>query len=219
MKSFKWMISYCVFSVLGLFTAFYLVSGFLKPAQSQESMPPSGDIPVEFFQDEGIKSGNEPAKSFQDSNAAGGASNAPVGNVPPPPQGAYQDVDAVTAPSVPIFSDVNYIYDSAGKRDPFEPYRKAKGVSVKKVDIDVRDPLQMYPTDKYSVIGILWEVNKPRAMVKDPDGIVHVVVKNTRIGKNEGYVAVIREGEIVVVETLYDEGNPAKHTVVLSLKK
>lgn len=141
------------------------------------------------------------------------------GAVPPPPQGADQDVDAVTAPSVPIFSDVNYVYDSAGKRDPFEPYRKAKGVVVKRVDIETRDPLQMYPTDKYSVIGILWEVNKPRAMVRDPDGVVHVVVKNTRIGKNEGYVAVIREGEIVVVETLYDEGNPAKHTVVLSLKK
>lgn len=210
MKSFKWMISYCIFSVLGLFTAFYLVSGILKPANSQEGAPPSGDIPAEFFQDEnaGVGGGSVPVK---DMNANP--------SVPLPPQGAEQDVDAVTAPSVPIFSDVNYVYDSAGKRDPFEPYRKSRGVVVKKVDTETRDPLQMYPTDKYTVNGILWEVNKPRAMVVDPDGVVHVVVKNTRIGKNEGYVAVIREGEIVVVETLYDEGNPTKHTVVLSLKK
>lgn len=202
MKSLKWMISYCIFAVLGLFTAFYVISGIVKPAQSQTELPPSGDLPADF------------------ANPENGMQMPSNNSVPPPPPASMDmDVDSVTAPTTPIFTDVNYTYSAEGKRDPFEPYRKRTGLIQKKVEVEITDPLQLHTLDKFTLIGILWDVNKPRAMVRDPDGRVYVIVKNTRIGRNEGYVAAIREGEVVVIETFYDEGNGTKQSAILSLKK
>ncbi len=45
------------------------------------------------------------------------------------------------------------------------------------------------------------------------------MIKGQKIGKNEGFIAEIREGEIVVVE-LYDmNGKVIKESVVVPIKK
>jgi type IV pilus assembly protein PilP len=62
-------------------------------------------------------------------------------------------------------------------------------------------------------------VKRPRAMINDPDGKVHIVGPNTKIGLRNGYIAVIREGEIVVVETVEENGRLVSSAQIVKLAK
>jgi type IV pilus assembly protein PilP len=108
-------------------------------------------------------------------------------------------------------------YDPGALRDPFKAFRAARPLDAGPKAI--LEPLQRFDVDRLRVVGILWDVRVPRAMVRDPDGGVHTVIKNSKIGRNEGFVAVIREGEVVVVETLYEDGKVLKDTRVMELTK
>lgn len=136
----------------------------------------------------------------------------------PGPQDATVD-NGATAGGPPIPTYVvpkdGYAYDPTGKRDPFKPFRAAVG-DIKKV---VLEPLQKWDLDRLKVVGILWDVRNPRAMVKDPEGAVYIVTKNSKIGRNEGYVAAVREGEVVVIETKYTETGAIKETYVMEFRK
>ena len=143
----------------------------------------------------------------------------PQGEPPKPgPQDGTID-NGATAGSPPIPTYVvpkdGYAYDPTGKRDPFKPFRAAVS-DIKKV---VLEPLQKWDLDRLKVVGILWDVRNPRAMVKDPDGALHIVTKNSKIGRNEGYVAAVREGEVVVIETKYTETGAIKETYVMEFRK
>lgn len=62
-------------------------------------------------------------------------------------------------------------------------------------------PLQRYELNEFKLVGIMWDVHDPKAMFVDPDHQVHVVGRDESIGKKNGYIAAIREGEVVVVES------------------
>ncbi|WP_413288690.1 pilus assembly protein PilP [Bdellovibrio sp. HCB337] len=136
--------------------------------------------------------------------------------MPPPMEGS--------APVIPQFaSDEQYTYDPTGRRDPFKPYRTYRPApqvtaGPAKV-IDESDPLQRWDLDRFAVVAIIWEVRQPKAMVKDPDGKMFMIGKNTKIGRNSGHVAAIREGEVLVVELIETEGVQTKEVKILELKK
>ncbi len=225
MKSLRWMASYILVAALGLWLSFFVSMKFMTPAHSQEA-PSSGDLPAEFMQD----------------LEKGAGATPPTGQVPASPgtagaQPAHEEVpvyteapigDGVTAPSgnEPMGNSGidGYVYDPTGKRDPFKPFKAiqtgggstatAPGGASKAVD-----PLQRWDLDRLQIVGILWEVNRPRAMVRDPDGGVYTVLKNSKIGRNEGVVTAIREGEIVVVETFYVDGATQKESKVMEFRK
>lgn len=142
---------------------------------------------------------------------------------PAPTEFAQEEVQ----PSAPLFkSDDGYTYDVTGKRDPFSPYDfggepTAKEPVVKgPTDEEIRsNPLLAYEVKQYQVIGVMWEVKDPKALLKDPSGKVHMVKKNTRIGRNKGFVAEIREGEVVVTEPFNESGLNTAITQVISLPK
>lgn len=152
--------------------------------------------------------------------------------VPPPPAeppkgstpGEAPVGDGATAvspsPHVEYIPQDNYMYDPTGKRDPFKAYKAVRPLpKASAPKPESLEPLQRWELDRLQIVGILWDVRTPRAMVKDPDGAVYTVTKNSKIGRNEGFVAAIREGEVVVVETKYEEGNPVKEPKVMELKK
>lgn len=136
-------------------------------------------------------------------------------DLPPPP---VQDLptDGVPTSNTEAFvpglnSPDGYIYDPTGRRDPFKPY----GTGLSQLPLPVEDPnsaiipppvnlepLQFYDIGQLKVVGIIWEVSNPKAMIRDPLGKLHLVRKETKVGRNNGFVAVIREGEIVIVEPL-----------------
>ena len=74
-----------------------------------------------------------------------------------------------------------------------------------KVEVPL-EPLQRFELSDIKILGIMWDINEPRAMLADPTGKVHIVKQEQKIGRNNGVLALIREGELVVVEGI-DPGN------------
>jgi len=108
----------------------------------------------------------------------------------------------------PIANDV-YIYDPTGKRDPFRPEDDKEVISDDggkrrsgPAPLAPRElePLEAFDVSQIKVLAIIWDVKNPRALVKDPNGQTHLLKLKSRIGKKNGFVVAIREGEIVVVE-------------------
>jgi type IV pilus assembly protein PilP len=96
-----------------------------------------------------------------------------------------------------------FSYDPTGLRDPFQPFAPAQpnGPVILTPQVVVSDdPLQNFELSQLRVVGIIWGVKKPKAMVRDPSGKLHMVFKDSKMGRYGGFVAEIREGEIVVVE-------------------
>ena len=118
-----------------------------------------------------------------------------------------------------FFEDLQY--SPADKRDPYLPYFVTlKQKLAQNIPSAPLEPLQAYALSELKIVGIIWDVGRPKALVLDPSGKSHIVVENTKLGKDYGYVAAIREGEIIVVEPIQDaEGKKGYQTKVLKLSK
>jgi type IV pilus assembly protein PilP len=110
-----------------------------------------------------------------------------------------------------------YIYDPKGRRDPFKPYVEIKAAEESELAGPLL-PLQQFDLEQLRLVGIIWNVSDPKAMFVDPRNQVHVVRHDERIGKRNGYVAVIREGEVVVVEAVNVNGDLMYSTRVLKIR-
>jgi type IV pilus assembly protein PilP len=97
-----------------------------------------------------------------------------------------------------IESQADYVYNPIGKRDPFRAFLSLGGRGVE--DETPRTPLQRYEIDEYRLVGIIWGIDRPRALVEDPDSVGHVMEIGTYIGKNWGKVTQITASEVVVTE-------------------
>ncbi len=140
-----------------------------------------------------------------------------------------QDID----PSVKFISSQEFVYDPIGRRDPFKSYfyvsKKSSTASMtgsspvrssiptllQAPDQGVVENLESFELAQFSVAAILWDVKDPKAMLESPTKKMFMVHKHTKVGKNSGYVASIREGEIVVVEVAPDGKTPTTRVMVL----
>ena len=94
-------------------------------------------------------------------------------------------------------------YFSAGKRDPFRPLAsKAKGAAAR--PRENLSPLERFELGQLKLVGIVWDIKEPRAMVEDGLGLGYIVKVGTPIGPNEGKVKAIKPREIVIEETYTD---------------
>lgn len=94
-------------------------------------------------------------------------------------------------------------YFSAGKRDPFRPLAsKAKGAAAR--PRENLSPLERFELGQLKLVGIVWDIKEPRAMVEDGLGLGYIVKVSTSIGPNEGKVKAIKPREIVIEETYTD---------------
>ena len=88
-------------------------------------------------------------------------------------------------------------------RDPFISLRQELGDSKQIVNQTVLGPylpLERFDIDQFQLMGIIWNTDEPRALLMDPNKQSHIVKKNDRIGLYKGYLAEIREGEIIIAE-------------------
>jgi type IV pilus assembly protein PilP len=103
----------------------------------------------------------------------------------------------------------SFSYSAGDLRDPF----------VATVDIEEKDtttstlnpdksrprqPLEFYPLDSLSMVGILEQHENQWALVKDPQNTVHRVQVGNYMGKSEGRVTEINESAIFLVEIIPD---------------
>lgn len=151
--------------------------------------------------------------------------NFPQGGVPPAnsPAASPEPSDSAT---LQFQNPEGYNYDPTGRRDPFKPYGESQSIQAAPVSRDpeepkvVVEPLQAYDISEFKLLGIIWQVKDPKAMVLDPAGKTHLIRKQTKIGRNNGFVAAIREGEVIVVEpTVAENGAPTALTRVMNLTK
>lgn len=109
-------------------------------------------------------------------------------------------------------------YDPRGRKDPFVQPIADKALKPG-AEHGPLLPLQAYNLDQLRLVGIIWDVRHPKAMIKDPDGKTHIVGPNTKLGPKNGYIAVIREGEMVVVETTEQLGKLVSTAQVVKIAK
>jgi type IV pilus assembly protein PilP len=86
-----------------------------------------------------------------------------------------------------------------GKRDPFRPFTlnivKAGLPSPKSLS-----PLERYELGQLKLVGVIWDVKQPNAIVEDAAGLGYVVRTGTPIGSNEGKIKRIQPAGLVIEE-------------------
>ena len=111
-----------------------------------------------------------------------------------------------------------FIYDTKGRRDPFQPYVEMRAPEEGDIQGPLL-PLQRYDIDDIKLTGIIWDVKNPKALFIDPGKQTYVLGRDDRLGRNNGYIAVIREGEVVVVEAQRIRGETVYSTRILKLSR
>jgi Tfp pilus assembly protein PilP len=84
------------------------------------------------------------------------------------------------------------------KRDPFRPFTLNR-VSGRRPRQDL-SPLERYELGQLKLVGIIWDIKQPNAIVEDAAGLGYVIKTGTPIGSNEGKVKRIQPTGIVVEE-------------------
>ena len=104
-----------------------------------------------------------------------------------------------------------------GKRDPFRPFTlNARGGSAPRREN--LSPLERYELGQLKLVGLIWDIKEPNAMVEDSAGLGYRVKVGTPIGPNEGKVKAIERDGIVVEEFHVDlYGAKTKHEVKIKL--
>ena len=93
-------------------------------------------------------------------------------------------------------------YSSAGKRDPFRPF--VLELRPKRRARENLSPLERVEVSQLKLVGIVWDLPEPRAMVEDSAGLGYVIKIGTPIGRNDGTVKVIAPKEVVIEENFFD---------------
>lgn len=112
-------------------------------------------------------------------------------------KGPVEQVTEVQAKEEEAEED-EFVYNPIGKRDPFKSF--LGGGDVIDRDGPPRTATQKYELDQYQLVGIIWGVERPRALLQDPDAVGHVAEIGTYVGRNWGKITMITSGEVVVTE-------------------
>lgn len=88
-------------------------------------------------------------------------------------------------------------------RDPFRPF--TLDLQPKKVAEDeFLTPLQRYDLQQLTVVGVLLDLEPPRAMVQDDAGMGYIVTPGTLIGRRSGVVTDVQSRQVLIEETFVD---------------
>ena len=111
-----------------------------------------------------------------------------------------------------------FIYDVVNRRDPFLAYAEYVPVDTA-APTRPMSPAQRFDLDQLRLVGIMWDIRDPKAMFMDPEAEVIVLGRDEGIGNRNGYIASIREGEVVVVEAIRKRGDIIYKTRVLRIER
>jgi type IV pilus assembly protein PilP len=100
-------------------------------------------------------------------------------------------------------------------RDPFRPPNIQARTGTR--SRDNLSPLERFELGQLKVVGIVWDVKEPKAMVEDNGGLGYTIQVGTPIGASEGRVKGIHRDQ-VVVEEIYEDVSGKKRTREVSMK-
>lgn len=93
-------------------------------------------------------------------------------------------------------------YSPVGKPDPFRPWGLT--VAAPPRPKETLSPLERYELGQLKLVGVIWNIREPKAMVEDSAGLGYVLRIGTPIGPNEGKVKAIKPSEVVIEERYVD---------------
>ncbi len=190
------ILAYVLAGVLSVGGAFFISMRFIAHSVAQESAPlDSTQAPPQDQSGNGQNVSPPQAAPMND----GGASEQSSGLV---------ELEGFLEP---------FIYDMVNRRDPFLPF--AEFIPTEDVPNRPMSLAQRFSLDELRLVGIMWDVRQPRAMFMDPDKEVLMLGRDESIGNRNGYIAAIREGEVVVVESVRKRGEIIYRTRVLRLER
>jgi len=101
-------------------------------------------------------------------------------------------------------------------RDPFLPMTARTKVQTRRREN--LSPLERFDLSQLKLVGIIWNIKEPRALVEDSAGLGYVVKVGTPIGNNDGKIKAIGRDAIVVEESYADAyGKPARRDVSMKI--
>ena len=62
------------------------------------------------------------------------------------------------------------------------------------------EPIRRFPLASYQLVGIIWDVKKPKAMFIDRLNNIHMLRENDFIGNAKGVITSIQSGSVTVLE-------------------
>ena len=98
-------------------------------------------------------------------------------------------------------------------RDPFRPSSIQTRTSNR--SRDNLSPLERFELGQLKVVGIVWDIKEPRAMIEDTAGLGYTILVGTPIGGSEGKVKAINRNQVVVEESFQDFSGKKKTREVL----
>lgn len=108
-------------------------------------------------------------------------------------------------------------YNREDLRDPFETLGSSTPLRPGQVYGPFL-PLQVHPLSQYHLKGLLWGARKPVAIFRGPEGEEYRLSVKDYIGENFGYIATIREKEVVVIQTIEENEKRYSTTKVVFLE-
>jgi len=100
-------------------------------------------------------------------------------------------------------------------RDPFRPMTLRTRVNTR--PRENLSPLERFDLGQLKVVGIVWDIREPRAMIEDTAGLGYVIRVGTPIGSNDGKVKAIHRNQ-VIVEEFYEDAYGARKMRDVSMK-
>jgi len=138
-----------------------------------------------------IAATTEPAAAAAKSGAddAKAARVAPVGSTETPQVKAGQS-ESGARPALAI------------RRDPFRPFSLNLRSAARRRDN--LSPLERYELGQLKLVGIIWSIKNPTALVEDTSGLGYTVRVGTPIGANDGKVKMISPDALLIEEEYID---------------
>jgi Tfp pilus assembly protein PilP len=100
-------------------------------------------------------------------------------------------------------------------RDPFRPMNlRTKTPPRARENLS---PLERFELGQLKIVGIIWDLKDPRALIEDTAGLGYIVKVGTPIGSNDGTVKAIGRSE-VIVEEFYEDSSGAKRKRDVSMR-
>jgi Tfp pilus assembly protein PilP len=96
-----------------------------------------------------------------------------------------------------------FIYSGKGRKNPFSKPSSLEAVKEEFVGEEQgrTGGLEGYDISSFQLTTVMWDVKHPKALVKASETETFVIEEGTKIGRSNGYVAKIREGEVIIIES------------------
>lgn len=170
---------------------------------------PSTNQPLKYAMAEGNYTIGDPQVQVADASTT---ASQPTGNSPLTKEQADQ---LLLASVMSTTEEPAFVYDPAGKRDPFQPF----DLSPKKSDDESKTPLERYDIGQLRLTAVLGGMDEPTAIVELAGGRGYTVRKGTKIGVNGGEVVEIRPDKLLILETSVDfTGEKKTQTIELPIR-